>query len=120
MKKLIVTFSAGMVALVAVVGLEINSAQAIPPFKKEWDAMYVKDGSPLAKAAGEAKCNVCHDKNSMSKKDRNAYGEALAKILKKTEKDPDKIREAIKKVEAEKVGDTTYGDLINGGKLPAG
>ncbi len=119
MKKFVVTLTAGMVALVAWMGVHSGTASAIPPFKKEWDAVYAKDGTPLAKAASEAKCNVCHKANALSKKERNPYGEALAKILKKTEKDPEKIREAIKKIEAEKAGAATFGELISAGKLPA-
>ena len=72
-----------------------------------------------------AKCNVCHV--GKSKKDRNAYGHALADLLDKKEdaKDVAKIRAALEKVagmpsDPAKADSVTFGDLIKQGKLPGG
>jgi hypothetical protein len=107
-----------------------QSAHAIAPFKKQFDAMYVKPGSSdpaekkLAEAAEAAKCNICH--MGEKKKDRNSYGQALAKLLKKTDKDDvDKIKGALETVakehsDASNPSSPTFGDLIKQGKLPGG
>lgn len=111
------------VALAA--GASASPAFAIKQFFDEFKAVYVKDGSPLAAAVETAKCNVCH--KGSSKKDRNAYGEALAKLLdKKEDKDnKDKIRQALETVAKESSDPSqadapTFGDLIAAGKLPGG
>ena len=55
------------------------------------------------------------------KKDKNAYGELLDKLLdrKKDAKNPEKIRQALAAVESEKSpSGETYGDLLKEGKLP--
>jgi hypothetical protein len=87
--------------------------------------VYVKDGTPLAAAVEEAKCNVCHV--GKSKKDRNAYGHALAERLDKKEdaKNVEKIRKALEEVAAlssdpAKADAPTFGQLIAEGKLPGG
>jgi hypothetical protein len=107
-----------------------QSAQAIAPFKKQFDAMYVKKDSTdpaekkLAEAAEAAKCNICHV--GEKKKDRNSYGQALAKLLKKTDKDDvDKIKGALETVSKEpsdpaNPSSPTFGALIKEGKLPGG
>lgn len=105
-----------------------GTALARPPYKKEFDAMYVKpEGTDsekaLAAAVATAKCDVCH--KGEKKKDRNAYGEALAKLLKKDDaKNVEKIQKSLKEVEAEHSDakdpkSPTFGDLIKAGKLPA-
>jgi hypothetical protein len=83
----------------------------------------VKAGSPLATEVETAKCNVCHA--GSSKKDRNAYGNALADLLDKKEdaKNPEKIRQALEKVagmpsDPAKADSPTFGALIEQGKLP--
>ncbi|NCX98897.1 MAG: hypothetical protein EBX35_10080 [Planctomycetia bacterium] len=108
-----------------VLGSAAREAFAIKQFADEFKAVYVKDGTPLAAAVESAKCNVCH--KGKSKKDRNPYGEALAKLLdKKEDKDnKDKIRQALETVakESSKPGDAsapTFGALIEEGKLPGG
>jgi len=97
-------------------------AFAIKQFADEFKAVYVKEGTPLAEAVATAKCNVCHV--GESKKDRNAYGQALAERLDKKEdaKNVDKIRQALEEVAAlpSAVDGKTFGDLIAEGKLPAG
>jgi hypothetical protein len=106
------------IALVA--GSSARPAYAIKQFFDEFKAVYVKDGSPLAAAVDSAKCNVCHV--GSSKKDRNAYGEALAERLDKKEdaKNPEKIRLALDEVAKlpSAAGGPTFGALLAEGKLP--
>ena len=85
-------------------------------------ALYCKTFIAEYKNVEEAKktsCKICHV--GESKKDRNDYGQALAKLIQKEEKDGDKVKEVLKKVEAEKssVEGRTFGDLLKDGKLPA-
>ena len=101
-----------------------------PPaqFNDEFKAVYVKPDSSdpaekaLAAAVETAKCNLCH--KGKEKKDRNAYGEALAELLDKKEdaKNVDKIRKALETVAAKASpdGGPTFGELIKAGKLPGG
>lgn len=129
MKKSV--FVALIVALASavVLSVDVETARAVPPFKKEFDSLYVKKDSSdpkekaLAEAVEKVKCNVCHI--GKDKKKRNDYGQALAKLLTKKDKDPAKIKEAIEKVAAEHSkaddsGSPTFGDLIKDGKLPGG
>ena len=102
-----------------------REAHAIKQFSDQFREVYVKDGTPLAAEVETAKCNVCH--KGKNKKDRNAYGEALAKLLdKKDDKDNvEKIREALATVAKESsdpanAGAPTFGALIEAGKLPGG
>jgi hypothetical protein len=123
--------------LLALVGFTVGTllarlplATAVEPFKKEFDAKYVKkDGTTdaeknFAAAAEKAKCNVCHV--GKSKKNRNEYGKALGQLItKKDGKNVEKIQEAMDKVAAMKSnpkddGSPTFGDLIKEGKLPGG
>jgi hypothetical protein len=112
----------GMSLAVAGSGRE---AFAIKQFADEFKEVYVKEGTPLAAAVEEAKCNVCH--KGKSKKDHNAYGEALAKLLDKKEDktNKEKIRQALETVAKEssdpsKPDAPTFGDLLAEGKLPGG
>jgi hypothetical protein len=131
MKKFACTLGLIGFVLVAMLALGVDSARAIPPFKKEFDAKYVKKESndpnekALAQAVERVKCNVCH--KGKDKKMRNSYGEELAKLLdKQTDaKDPQKIQEALEKVaqmrsDANNDNSPTYGDLLKQGKLPGG
>ncbi len=102
-----------------------REAFAIKQFADEFKAMYVKDGTPLAAAVEEAKCNVCH--MGASKKERNAYGHALAERLDKKEdaKNVEKIKKALEEVAAlssdpSKPDAPTFCALIAEGKLPGG
>ena len=119
LRRHIMTIVCGL-ALVA--GPAAPPAFAIKQFETEFKALYVKDGTPLAAAVEQAKCNVCH--KGKSKKDRNAYGEALAERLdKKADKDDkEKIRKALEEVAALPSGEAgkTFGDLIQAGQLPGG
>ena len=136
MKKAVVTLFAMVVASSTLLGLWAGTAQSRPQYAKAFNAMYVKpDGTAeeqaFAALAKDAKCAVCHV--GESKKNRNDYGKALAKILKpedagaefKGVTDKAKIEEALKKVAEEHVDaknpkSPTYGDLIKEGKLPGG
>jgi len=109
-----------------VIGASSRPAFAIKEFLDEFKAVYVKPDSSdanekaLAAEVDTAKCNVCHA--GSSKKERNAYGNALADLLDKKEdkKDTAKIRGALEKVAAMPSGDgkPTFGELLKQGKLP--
>lgn len=118
-------------AYLAVLGLTFaacgpsREAFAIKQFADEFKAMYVKEGTPLAAAVEEAKCNVCHA--GANKKERNSYGQALAERLDKKEdaKNVEKIRAALQEVaklssDPAKPDAPTFGALIEEGKLPGG
>lgn len=117
MKKAVLMLMAVIVAIGAFT-LATGSVEARPNYKKEWDAKYLMPGSPMAKAlpAGKSNCNLCHQ-GTKDKKTRNEYGKALGKLINK-EMDAEKIKTALSKVESEKVGDKTFGELIKEGKLP--
>lgn len=122
----------GGVVLGAIVILAVGAAPrpafAIKEFFDEFKAVYVKPDSAdanekaLAAEVETAKCNVCHA--GSSKKERNAYGNALADLLDKKEdkKNADKIRKALETVAAMPSADggPTFGDLLKQGKLPGG
>lgn len=128
MKKSVVSFC--LVAFAAT--LLARPALALPPFSAVWKVKYVegnKDEKFLA-AVDSAKCNVCHDAASKSKKDKNEYGKAVGKYLTKAEYDKVKadmeaakkfIQEGLAKAEAEKNGSgKTYGEMLKAGTLPSG
>lgn len=108
----------------------VNSASALPAFNKEWQGKYVEGNSnaKFVEAVGSAKCNVCHDANSKSKKDKNEYGKAVSKYLKKADYDKIKsnpanakqfIIDGLQKAEAEKAANgKTYGEILKSGELP--
>jgi cytochrome c2 len=118
------------VAIVAtVIGLCAPSALAIKPFKDAFEAKYVKSDSKdpaaaaFAAACKQAKCTICHV--GRNKKQRNPYGQQLAKLLnKETDKDnKEKISQALEQVAAIKINPNdanspTFGALIQQGKLP--
>jgi hypothetical protein len=129
MKNICLLLLCGFVAGTLLARLE--TAYAIAPFKKEFDDKYVKkdpatpEEKALAAAVAEAKCNVCHV--GKNKKDRNAYGEALNKLLDKKAdmKDKAKIQAALdtvanEKSKADDPNSPTFGELIQQGKLPGG
>lgn len=115
-----------LVCAVCALGFALQPASAIPPFQKVFYAEYLdgNDNAEYVAAVKEVKCNLCHDANSKSKKDRNPYGEELSKLLdKKVDKaDTDKIKASLGKVAAMKPSEDspTYGELIKSGKLPGG
>ncbi|MBL9123394.1 MAG: hypothetical protein JNG90_07155 [Planctomycetaceae bacterium] len=127
MRNLFVVCVALIVGVATLAAVRVETAQAMPPFKKAFDAKYVKPDSADDKEkafAAEAKkvnCNVCH--KGKSKKMRNAYGEAVDKFIEKNEKDPAKIEEALTKAAQEKskpddAASPTFGELIEQGQLP--
>ena len=71
--------SALVLTLAAGAALTPAPAFAIMQFAEQFKAVYVEEGTPLAAAVATAKCNVCHMGDS--KKERNAYGQALAERL---------------------------------------
>lgn len=116
------------------------SAQAMPPFFKEFQGKYVKadsddekDKAFAALVTQTAKCNVCHVAGQ-DKKARNAYGKQLSTLLKKENFKAERLKDEAEKCTAEiiaaldavaamKSGDDkspTFGELIAAGKLPAG
>ncbi len=99
-----------------------GAAFAIPPFQKEFEALYVKPGSALEAKVKEVKCNLCHV--GTKKTDRNAYGKALDELLDKKDdaKNPEKIKSALETVGKQKsagADSPTFGELIEKGNLPA-
>ncbi|MEX2026397.1 MAG: hypothetical protein WEH44_03835 [Pirellulaceae bacterium] len=128
MKKIVVTFC--LVAFMSA-GLA-GPATALPPFSTAWKGKYVEGNADqkFLTAVESAKCNVCHDAASKSKKDKNEYGKAVGKYLSKAEYDKVKadmeaakkfILEGLAKAEAEKAASgKTYGDLLKAGSLPSG
>jgi len=131
MKKLMMLTVAGA----AFVALSAATSHAIKPFSDQWKETYgVEDPQSdaqklLAAATAEAKCYVCHVKGE-KKEVKNAYGEALTKLLDKDnfkssrrKAEPEKVKAeivaALKKVEEMKAPTgETYGELISQGKLP--
>jgi hypothetical protein len=121
-----------MLFCLALVGTSAESAWAIPPFDLAFKKEYVAAGSPLAEKVAEVKCNVCH-KGTM-KKDRNEFGMAVSKYLKKADfagddkkfdpKSPEgaaKLKEGLEKATAEKSSSgKTFGELLKAGELPGG
>ncbi len=103
-----------ILAVVAAVCLTTASTPKPASAQKAYlDVFIAKYGIKEAKTK---KCGVCHGK---SKKMRSDYAQALAKALgAKKVKDKSKIKAALEKVESEKCGNTTYGELLKGGKLP--
>ena len=108
-----------------------REAFAIKQFFDEFKAVYVKPESTdpsekmLVAEVESANCNVCH--KGSSKKERNAYGEALAERLDKKAdaKDVAKIKKALEEVAAlpsdpTKADAPTFGALLKEGKLPGG
>jgi hypothetical protein len=126
MKKFALTLCLGAFALC----VAATPAMAILPFSKEWKAKYSDNSTNEAfvKAVKEANCNVCHDPGSKSKKDRNPYGMAVSKYLKKADYEKMKmdveaakkyILEGLDKAEADKAADgKTFGEKIKAGTLP--
>lgn len=74
--------------------LGLSHAQARPQYFKRFIDVYPE----LARQARGVKCNVCHA--GKSKRNRNAYGKLLKKVLKKRNvKNPGEIEEALEAVD---------------------
>lgn len=144
MPRLVLIVLGLVVAAAGYVMLTGDRVQAQPAFKKEFDNKYLGDkneDTPLYKAwEGKSTCNTCHIGGADDRVNRNDYGKALSKLIKKEDaeklsfknrmKDPEtakkiekKIRDALDTVEkqpsdAKDKSSPTYGDLIKTGKLP--
>ena len=119
-----------------------RSADALPDFKKAFDEKYTKesDNEEFKKAVKDQGCNVCHIKGK-NKKERNAYGNALADLIEgdaqkrikdagdKAAQDKEKaklveeFKKALEKVEEMKIDEEkedseTYGARLKDHKLP--
>jgi len=103
-------------------------AGAYPQFQKAFQDGYLKSlkDKKFAEAMekGDVKCLVCHQ--GKQKKNRNAFGKEVSKILtKKNVKDNDKIVAGLKKalalhVDPKNDKSETYMDRLMAGKWPAG
>jgi hypothetical protein len=116
----------------AIASMSTVPVWAIPPFGEAFGKKYVEGNGNAAfvDAVKGAKCNVCHMGDK--KKDKNAYGIAVAKHLKKadftgdskkfdpkSEEGAKALAEGLDKAAAEKSsGGQTFGELIKAGKLP--
>ena len=116
-----------MIGLIAVVARP--QAHAIPPFKKEFQKLYVTEETDkeFAKEVKSNKtgCFLCHQ--GKKKKNLNPYGVELGKLLdkKKDAKDKKKIAEALEKVakihtDPKDKKSPTYGDRIKKNQFPGG
>ena len=107
-----------------------SPAFAMRPFRVQFEKRYVKKDSSEAKDAAfkeavqTAGCAICHE--GEERKNRNAYGVALDKLLSENDKDhAEKIQAALEQVEGvrsnpQDPNSPTFGELIKQGKLPAG
>ncbi len=124
--------SAGAAMLIAagLVAASALPAHADKAFRDGFRARYVKAGSNAPKdvafreACLDAGCNLCHVGDDRT--NRNAYGQALARFLKRETdtKNKPKIQAALEKVAAMKSNPNdprspTFGEVIRQGKLPA-
>ena len=109
--------------LAVVVGWNLRPAYAVKEFREQFVQKYVHvDAAPVWKTKVDAaKCSVCHLPDQ-PKEQRNEYGQALAKLVKKSDKkDKAKIIAALEKIAAQKSkAGPAFGELIKQGKLPAG
>lgn len=117
-----------LASLVLALGPQVSFGRA--QYKKEFTKKYIKaapatpDEQALAASAKKANCNVCHQ--GKDRKNRNAYGEAMAKALGgKNVKPADKIGRSLEDIDKmpSAAGDAkspSFGDLLRQGKLPAG
>jgi hypothetical protein len=118
--------------------LAVGPASALPLFKKDFTDKYVEGSGDAAweETVKKASCYVCHVKGE-DKEVRNAYGEALAKLIEgdakerlaaakeagttdaENEKLAKELMEAFTKVEKMKSpSGPTYGELLKAHKLP--
>lgn len=108
-----------------------SSASAIQPFYDAFKEKYGLPGTPLEKPIQATKCNICHiDKKP--KKERNDYGQAVAKHLKKADfagnnkkfdpKSPEgkaALTQGLESAGEEQAPNgKKFAEIIQGGKLP--
>ena len=119
----------GLFGLALLPGWSGYGAKADPAFRKEFEVRYVKKDStdPMDQAFAEKvkkiKCNVCHV--GKNRKNRNAYGIELSKLLdrKKDRRNKAKIQQALEtvgamKVNADEENSPTFNELFAQGELP--
>ncbi|HWB08264.1 MAG TPA: hypothetical protein VG826_03530 [Pirellulales bacterium] len=113
------TFIPVIVFAVLLSGISSKDVGARPVYFEAFKEKYASDAdSDYGKLVAKTKCAVCHPKSD-NKKERNAYGMALSKVVTKNEKNKAKVGEALGKIEEEKSpGGKTFGELIKDGKLP--
>lgn len=118
--------------LSGLLSLVVNNAHARSDYYKAFAEKYVGDEKTEVqkKLALEVKrvkkCNVCHDprpddSGKASKKNRNPYGQQLAKHLtEKDKKDKEKALKVLVKIEGEKAKDAkkSFGDILKAGQVP--
>jgi hypothetical protein len=106
-----------------------QSSFAIPAFSKVFTKEYVENNSDkkFAEEAGKAPnaCFICHQ--GKERKNRNAFGKEVGKLLdkKKDAKNEQKISDSIKKalemhVDPKDDKSETYMDRVKAGKYPVG
>lgn len=99
--------------------LPLRDVNARPKFGKVFESQYKTyyEGGTIKTDS----CTVCHQAGDESKKTMNIYGDALKKVIAKSEDSEAKTREALTAVEDKDsaVIDKTFGDLIKEGRLPA-
>ena len=103
-------------AAVATVSLTASFAQARPQYMAQFKTAY----PALEEQIATTRCFTCH---GPTKKDRNAYGEAVMKgIAEPNVKEEAVIQAALKAAEAmpSDVEGKTFGELIAAKKMPAG
>jgi hypothetical protein len=124
-------FSVSLLGM-ALLALFAAPAWAVPAFNEAFKKAYLKEGTPLAEKASVVKCNVCH--KGKEKKDRNEFGMAVSKYLKKGDfagddkkfdpKSPEGQKALAEGLEAalkEKADNgKSFGDLLKENELPGG
>ncbi len=126
MKRIRLATIVGVSASAIVLLFSAQQAQSRPQYSKEFASKFINRDSTdpneksFADSAVKAKCTICH--MGESKKNRNAFGRELAKLL-HNEKDTAKIDEAFDsvlkmKADPEDPNSPTYGELMKQGKLP--
>lgn len=126
-KALLLALSIAVVVAAAFLA-DVRSAKAVPQFRKEFVAKYVKSESTdpkdkaFAEAVKKARCNICHAGDDKEK--RNPYGQAISKFISKDDQEnKEKVLQALDKAAGVKVKpddakSPTFGQRISAGKLP--
>ena len=125
----------------SLMGFRGQSAEAFPAFKRQFDARYLAKDTPLYAAyGGRSSCNVCHLGGAMDRDHRNDYGQALQKLLDRSDaealtiesarRNPQAAQAALRRIDeafsaVEKLpanardrSPPTFGQLIRAGRLP--
>ncbi len=116
----------------AVSFVQVDTALARSTYAKAFVEKYVGEETTDTQKALAAeikrvkKCNICHDpkkdeSGKASKKNRNPFGQTLAKHMTETDKkDKEKALKMLEKIEGEKAegSDKSFGEIIKSGKVP--